>query len=248
MTNSPTEENPFEAPKSAEAGTAAATSDHPTLPIELRGDLSVDDYLQAWRLANWTTASLWIRYAFRAILVIPGTLFFVLAWHSWQEKDWDSLPYEAGFGIAIFGCLGFLFYAIRRNVQRHLDSMDAKLGDSPLVVDEVGVHVHGDALSLDYKWEGFEGYRTNGPVMVLYSDYPRMYMGVFAKHAASVEPLGVVAKGCGGEDARTLAGISYNRDREFSNGNEVRNSFCHVEEQSSSGTHAFLLLPGISGV
>jgi hypothetical protein len=175
--------NPFQAPADAEAN--APSPGEPALPITLTGDLTVDDYLAAWRLAKWKTADLWIRYTGRAALVVLGTAFLLRAWRSSQLADWNSVAMESAFGIAMLGCLAWMMLAIRRNVRRHIASTDAKLGDAPLIVDEQGVHVAGPAMSIDCKWEGFAGYRTNGPVLVLYADYPRQYVGVFEKHAAS---------------------------------------------------------------
>jgi hypothetical protein len=40
-------------------------------------------------------------------------------------------------------------------------------------------------MSSDFAWEAFDGYRTNGPVLVLYLTYPKLYVGLFEKHAMS---------------------------------------------------------------
>lgn len=179
--------NPYATPNVMGQDTSPPMAVTPALPIELAGEVTVDDYLTAWRLASWTTASLWIRYAGRCVFAITGAIFLLAAWGSYISERWSDAKWQLLLGLMMFGCLVWVFVAIQRNVQRHLVAMDNRLGDAPLVCDADGVHIKGDVVAMDYKWEGFEGYRANDTTLILYITYPRMYLGLFAAHADSPE-------------------------------------------------------------
>lgn len=177
--------NPYSSPVVAIENDSLPGEALPSLPIELTGDVSVANYMTAWRLANWTTVGLWIRYASRCLVAGLGLMFLLAAWGSYESEDLSNAKWQLFMAAVMFGCLVLIFVTIRHNVQRHLVAMDSRLGDSPLVCDAQGVHIQGGAIAMDYKWEGFEGYRSNGSAMVLYVTYPRMYLGLFAEHTAS---------------------------------------------------------------
>ncbi|MGI9455837.1 MAG: hypothetical protein ACR2NU_04705 [Aeoliella sp.] len=177
------EDNPYASPSPQEVESTPSQHANSVEPIRLFGDTTVDDFMSAYRLALRKSWTLWLRYIMRAFFVLMTLFFLFEAYRFYLWGDWESARIMSAMSLGVVLCLVWGYFQVRRNVKRHLDAMDEKMGDAPAIVDDAGLHLHGVSMTSDFSWEAFDGYRANGHVLVLYLTYPRLYVGLFEKHA-----------------------------------------------------------------
>ena len=181
------DDNPYQSPADPPSVDLAAKECVPSSPIQLRGDVTVDDYLSIYRLAMWKTRTLWFRYATRLFMGLGSIYFLYVDYQQYQAANWGGVKFTSLAAAWLVGSLLLIFLLTRRKIKRHLTAINAKMGDAPTLLDKAGLHMHGQTISSDFAWEAFDSYRTNGPLLVLYLTYPKIYMGVLEKHASSPE-------------------------------------------------------------